>query len=37
MKQKCQLPSRFGIFTYLNFEDPEDMDHEWIRLLKALR
>lgn len=36
VKERCELPLRIGMLTYLNFAEPEDEALEWRRLLTAL-
>ena len=36
LRERCELPIRIGIFTYVNFADPADLNSAWMQLLAAL-
>jgi formylglycine-generating enzyme required for sulfatase activity len=36
LKERCELPLRLKVLTYLNFASPEDEAEEWKRLVTAL-
>ncbi len=36
LKDRCELPTRIGMLTYVNFSDPTEVDVAWPRLLKGL-
>ncbi|MCB0061390.1 MAG: toll/interleukin-1 receptor domain-containing protein [Caldilineaceae bacterium] len=36
LKERCELPPRIGMLTYVDFTDPEELALAWQKLLRAL-
>lgn len=36
LKEKCELPLRIGMLTYVDFTDPNELDLAWKKLLRGL-
>lgn len=36
LKERCELPLRIGMLTYVNFTDPSELDLAWQKLLRGL-
>lgn len=36
LKEKCELPLRIGMLTYVDFTDPNELDLAWQKLLRGL-
>jgi hypothetical protein len=37
LREKCDLPTRIGMLTYVDFTDPAEQTHAWQRLFRALQ